>query len=347
MENKKQYSYVALIPAYKPLTLLPELVLRLRQSGLDVVLVDDGSGEEFGHIFDACLENAHVCTHRANEGKGVALKTGLAYILERYGEDSVVVTVDADGQHAIKDALAVCKLAAENPHTLIFGSRKFTGKVPFKSRVGNTMTQISYHLFSGVSMYDTQTGLRAFSGDLIPSLLKISGQRYEYEINMLFEFTKQRIKIIEHEIATIYENNNASSHFHPIHDTFRLHKQIFKATAYLYIKRAIDIALFLIFMLTAENILLSNVISKSVSAAANFFLNLKYGFKRKSGALWSAVKYILLTVGIVLLNTAAMLLLVELCYFHWLWAKLIVEAFGFIVAWLLKKVAVKRELKKK
>ncbi len=339
MENMTAHKYIALIPAYKPLALLPNLVSELTRSGMTVVLVDDGSGAEFGEIFKACAQNAKICTHAKNMGKGVALKTGLEYILNTYGEDNVVVTVDADGQHEVKDALAVCEIVENHPHTLVFGSRMFTGKVPFKSRVGNTLTQVSFHIFSGVSMYDTQTGLRAFSGDLIPKLLDISGERYEYEMNMLFDFTKERIPIIEHEIATIYENNNESSHFNPIKDTLSLHVQIFKAWAYSFAVLLSDYVLFAVAWLISGNTVIANTIARVISAPLRFVLNRKFGFKSRHRMLVSMLNFVFATVCIFALNTIALFLLVDVWSVNGLLAKLIVGAIGLLLSWAVKKVA--------
>ncbi len=342
-------NYIALIPAYKPLPLLPDLVAELTENGLRVVLVNDGSGADFDRIFEKCAATAELCTHKANKGKGRALKTGLEYILKEYGSSPIVVTVDADGQHAVRDALDVCKLAEKNPGKLIFGSRKFTGKVPFKSRVGNTMTQVSYHIFSGISMFDTQTGLRAFSADLIPALLEIKGERYEYEINMLFDFTKRNIPIVEHEIETIYINDNSSSHFHPVRDTYRLHAQIFKAVSFSYISIAADLALFIALWLATSDIFIANIVARALSATLRLILNRRFGFKPRAHKLRSAVIYIAAAIGILAVNTAALYLLATLGGIPAIAAKLIVTALGFPTAWLIKKIVnkIKKDHKNK
>ncbi len=346
-QNMISYSRVALIPAYKPMDLLPELVAALWNNGLEVVVVNDGSGAEFDDVFRACSAYADICVHAVNQGKGTALKTGLAYILEKYGENVIAVTVDADGQHAVKDALAVCALAEQNPHKLIFGSRRFTGKVPFRSRFGNTLTEVAYHIFSGVKMYDTQTGLRAFSGDLIPKLLAISGKRYEYEINMLFGFTKQGIDIIEHEIETIYDNNNSSSHFNPVRDTLRLHKQIWKNAAYSFVSVAVEYLLFaLLWSFTGFGcVLLANAVARAVSSSLRFGLNRKYGFKSRSTLCGSLVRYIPISLGVLLLNTAAVFCMSIVI--QPLVAKLLVMMIGFVATWLVKKIVVSRRKAKK
>ena len=65
-------------------------------------------------------------------------------------------------------------------------------------------------------------------------ILHIDGDRFEYEINVLLDFSKRKIPIKEIEIETVYIDNNSSSHFKPIRDSFKIYKQIFK---YIFMKK--------------------------------------------------------------------------------------------------------------
>ena len=126
-----------------------------------------------------------VLRHDKNRGKGEALKTGLKYIRERFERPYIIVNADADGQHRTQDIIRVADAAEMNRSRLILGSRKMEGKVPLKSRLGNSITRLVYRLSTRSAVYDTQTGLRAYSDKLIDRLIEINGSRYEYEMNML------------------------------------------------------------------------------------------------------------------------------------------------------------------
>ena len=65
-------------------------------------------------------------------------------------------------------------------------------------------------MVSGVYVYDTQTGLRAFSDKIISFLINIPGDRFEYEMNVLLMCAKSHIPIHEIEIQTIYIEENKS-----------------------------------------------------------------------------------------------------------------------------------------
>ena len=84
-----------------------------------------------------------------------------------------VVTMDADGQHLPEDAARICAASEAEPDALILGGRKFEGKVPLRSRFGNGVTRWVFRLSTGAKVYDTQTGLRAFSDRLLPAMLDV------------------------------------------------------------------------------------------------------------------------------------------------------------------------------
>ena len=101
---------MVLIPAYEPDEQLIPLVQELTGNGLSVLVVDDGSGKNYWHIFDQVREHAMVLTQQINGGKGSALKTGMQYIWDHIPECEHVITCDADGQHSVRDVLRVQKV---------------------------------------------------------------------------------------------------------------------------------------------------------------------------------------------------------------------------------------------
>ena len=355
--------YIALIPAYEPdgEKLIP-LIRELKESGFDIVIVNDGSGPEFDGIFGAAEPYATVLAHDANRGKGAALKTGLAYI-DKYmsysetvmtesgavsvdGAGSVIVTVDADGQHLPADALRVAGIAAGRPDALVLGSRALAEDVPVRSRFGNTVTRHVYSAATGVRIHDTQTGLRAFSRSLIPRLLDISGDRYEYEINMLMQLAAEGVPLIEERIETVYEDNNSCSHFSTIRDSVRIYKEILKFSASSLASFAIDYCMYaLLLALTgaaglANGLIISNIGARLVSGTANYTLNRRLVFKSRTGFAKSAVQYALLAAFILAGNTIVLSTLVGVLGLNSLLAKLITEVIFFTISWTVQKYVI-------
>lgn len=336
--------HIALIPAYKPTEVLNGLVRQCREKGLTVVVVDDGSGKEYAGVFASCGADATVLRHEINKGKGRALKTGLAYIAECWGTGTVVVTLDADGQHKIEDAVAVCAIAEEHPDALVLGGRRFEGKVPLRSRFGNAVTRFVYRVSTGCRVYDTQTGLRAFPGSMLSKLLEIPGEHYEYEMNVLLTLGKDKTEILEHRIETIYEDNNAQSHFHAVRDSFRIYKEILKFSASSFLGFLVDYAVYSLLLLFTDVLWVVNVVARIVSATVNFAINRRYVFSSKESVWKSAVKYFLLAAVILAGNTVVLNFLVN-TGLHKLWAKLITELFFFIFSWLVQRLVVFRKRK--
>lgn len=219
---------IILVPAYEPDNRLVKLVTDLSKEGFDIVVINDGSGPFYKEIFDKCKDSSTVISYDVNEGKGYALKTGLKYIKDNYEGNYIVVTMDCDGQHTIIDAKKLIRECQSDRKNLYLGKRIRSDKTPFRSRLGNSITRFVFKLVSGLDVYDTQTGLRAFSDELTNYLLEIEGNRFEYEMNVLLSCAKDKVKIKEVEIETIYIDNNSGSHFNGIKDSYRIYRDIFK-----------------------------------------------------------------------------------------------------------------------
>lgn len=347
MRNK----IIALIPSYEPDETLCELLKALKQENIQTVVVDDGSGESFWNIFAVAEKYGAVLHHDKNRGKGRALKTGLAYIQEQNAGNCVVVTMDSDGQHTVEDALKAAKTAFFSSHSLVLGSRAFTGAVPAKSQFGNKITGCVYRLATGNRIRDTQTGLRAFSSELIPFLLDIPGERYEYEMNVLLECPKQGVHISEVEIQTLYFHENSGSHFHAVRDSFLIYREILKFTASSMAGFAVDYVFYALFsvltagMGTVVSLSLSNVLARVISAGVNFTVNRKLVFKSSKNLAASVLEYFFLAVCILAGNTIVLNFLAGQAGINRFAAKMMVEILFFFVSLFVQKTIIFEEKK--
>lgn len=221
----EELKLIALIPAYKPDIELKNVVDDLKNYGFIVIVVDDGSGNEYKKYLNVNADK--IIAYDTNMGKGYALKTGFKYIKENYN-NYIVVDVDCDGQHKADDAYKLCEYVKSNPNTLVIGKRLRKKNVPIRSKIGNAITRFVFFSVTLRHIYDTQSGLRAFSSNLMDYMLSISGNRFEYEMNMILNLNKHHIKHKEIEIKTIYINKNRGSHFKTVKDSWRIYKQIIK-----------------------------------------------------------------------------------------------------------------------
>ena len=340
---------IALIPSYEPDDALLKVVDELLANSFKVVVVNDGSKITFDEVFNKLPIDVNYLHYETNMGKGFALKHGLQFIRSNFHEDSIVVTLDSDGQHKVKDAIRVCDLCEEKGG-LVLGSRHFDKGTPFKSRFGNWMARTSFLLSTKHKIYDTQTGLRAFEYPLIEKMQLVRGNRYEYEMNVLLDMIVQNIPIREVKIDTIYVDNNAGTHYNPFKDTMRIFKELIKFSASSLIGFGVDYALFA--LLTLFNvpfehwILMCTIIARVISASVNFTINYHLVFKKRE-TLWMAlIKYAGLALFILGCNLLLMWLLYEKAGMNEYLAKIIVEITLFITSWLVQRLFVFRKRRK-
>ncbi len=220
---------IVIIPAYNPDEKLIDLVVKLQNMDMQIIVVNDGSKTECRYIFEALKDNfvCEICTHEKNMGKGAALKTGIRYAAKNYPESCGYVTADADGQHAAKDIFRVADSLEKHPASFVLGTRDFHDKnIPFKSRWGNRITSFVFLLTSGKKCADTQTGLRGIPSEFLNNCLSIPGNNYEYEMNTLLKIAHDGRQFISVPIETIYLDDNKSSHFNPVKDSVRIYTNI-------------------------------------------------------------------------------------------------------------------------
>ncbi|WP_333502252.1 glycosyltransferase family 2 protein [Vagococcus bubulae] len=186
------FNSVVLIPIFEPTDKTIAFMKKLTQEPFPISVVDDGSGELYQEKFQQLsLMGVTVLSYLVNHGKGYALKFGFRYIQKIY-PTSHIVTADGDGQHSIENIKRMIQRMEYLPlNVLLLGVRHFDKQTtPIKSYYGNRMTSLIYFLSSGIKLEDTQTGLRGFHSQMIPDLLKIPGNRFEYEMNQLIDLVK-------------------------------------------------------------------------------------------------------------------------------------------------------------
>ncbi len=314
-------SVAIIVPSLNPDEKFLSLLADLQAEGLtDIVVVNDGSSTDYDRYFETARDmyGCTVLTHSVNQGKGRALKTAFNHLLGRRDACPCAVTVDSDGQHRIADILKVAEKVQANPDSLVLGCRDFLSKdnnIPARSRFGNRITSGVLHLLCGVKLSDTQTGLRGFSPATMRYFMTTKGERFEYETNMLLDARESGIAFHEVPIETVYIEENKSSHFNPLLDSFRIYAVFAKFILSSLSSWVVDISLFTLFfwllsMFLHDNFVLfgisfapdaffATLAARVISAIFNYSLNKKRVFKStKKGTL---LRYAILSVSQVLI----------------------------------------------
>lgn len=324
-----------LIPAYQPDARLPRLILELHRAdpSSKIVVVDDGSGQKFSDIFEAsATAGAHVISYENNRGKGYALREGFTWIRDVAGDLSeCVVTADADGQHTLNDIFRVGRTCTDTGISVL-GVREFVGHVPARSRIGNTATSALFWLATGWKLKDTQTGLRAFPVALLPELLKVQGDRYEYELRVLLHLAKFRHPVTQIPIETIYEAGNPTSHFRPLQDSARIWAPLLKFAASSGVATVIDYVLVLVLNALTGALFFPVIAARLVSASVNFAMNRRVFEATGVSLRRSALRYAALAVAVVAGSYTMLAVLTGIGMPLWI-AKIIADTTMYLVSY--------------
>lgn len=288
---------IAVIPAYEPPSAFIDYAKKLLSSKVDnLIVVNDGSSEKYSEIFNNLAKlGVKIITYPRNMGKGFALKTAFSYIKDNVLEPYVVVTADCDGQHLVNDVITCAERATLMPNALTLGVRDFKNEnVPKRSRFGNVATRRTFKILYGIDITDTQTGLRAFTNNVIDKVISVTGNGFEYEMNMLVSLYKLNVTFQEVKIETVYEEKqpdvNKRSHFKTFRDSVKVWGALFNnVKTYLLAILLSGIVEYGVFALCeflifskfypAVGTLFSTIIARTLSSIVNYLLNFKLVFK--------------------------------------------------------------------
>ena len=286
----------------------------LEQGFQDIILVDDGSQPEAKRYFQsaAALPQVQLLCHETNLGKGAALKTAFRWFLEHRPTAAGVITVDGDGQHGAADTRA-CALEMLSTGKVVLGCRDFQlSQVPKRSRIGNCITCGVFRILCGMKLSDTQTGLRAIPTEALKAFCAVKGDRFEYETNMLLEMRAKQIPYSEIKIATVYIEENRSSHFRAVRDSVRIYRLILahfiRYTLSSVLSAFLDTGLFALFcwLLDSDDSipkqLLPFLIARGFSSLFNFTLNKKLVFNSNGSTGKALLRYYALAIPVFLLQ---------------------------------------------
>jgi len=198
------------MPAFNESKTIEKVMEELLPRGLQLVVVDDGSHDKtpslVGKVQEKYPEQVRLYRHPINRGLGAAIRTGIeACILE---DPSVIVTFDADGQHHVDDLLPVIRPVIEDDADVVIGIRDFR-EMPFRKKFGNVVMNIITHIFYGISVNDSQSGLRALSLNAAETI-ELHSRDYGVSSEIIGEVKRKKLKLVEVPIETIYTDYSLS-----------------------------------------------------------------------------------------------------------------------------------------
>ena len=192
---------VAIIPAYNEEAALADVIKKTLEYVDEVIIVNDGSVDNTAEI--ALEAGAELINHKTNLGKGEALKSGFKAVKD----DSIIITIDGDGQHNPEEIPIVLKPILEDGADLVNGSRYLYGheeNTPAYRRIGQQVLDIATNISAGINVTDSQSGFRAFSPKA-RDCFRFKDTGFGIESEMLVDASEAGLKIVEVPITVRYD----------------------------------------------------------------------------------------------------------------------------------------------
>ena len=196
-----------IIPIYNERTTIRELLERVESVPipLEVIVVDDCSSDGTTRILRE-LEgpNRIFLFHTANQGKGAALRTGVARATGDY-----VVIQDADLEYDPQDYLKLLGPVLDGRAAVVYGSRLQAGRPSMFWRhwLANRFLTALTNVLYGATLTDMETCYKLFRTDVIKNL-RIESNRFNVEPEITAKLL--RTGVVIHEVPIGYSGRNVS-----------------------------------------------------------------------------------------------------------------------------------------
>jgi glycosyltransferase involved in cell wall biosynthesis len=190
------------VPVYNERPTLAEVIRRMRAVQLpvelEVIAVDDGSSDGSGQVLQALQDSTvRVLSHSRNQGKGAAVRTGLAA-----ARGDLVLIQDADLEYDPEDWLRLLDPILKGKARVVYGSR-FTGerKNMFPMHwLGNRLLTLTTNVLYQTTLSDMETCYKLFDREVLQGL-RIESNRFDFEPEITAKVLRRGERIYEVPIS--------------------------------------------------------------------------------------------------------------------------------------------------
>jgi glycosyltransferase involved in cell wall biosynthesis len=145
------------------------------------------------------IPSLRTCRHEANQGKGAALRTGIAHATA-----PIVIIQDADFEYDPEEYPVVIGPILKDRADVVFGSR-FIGSeahrvLYFWHSIGNRFLTLLSNMFTNLNLTDMETCYKAFRREIIQSIT-VEENRFGFEPEITAKVARRGVRIYEVAIS--------------------------------------------------------------------------------------------------------------------------------------------------
>ncbi|MHB1584697.1 MAG: glycosyltransferase family 2 protein [Acidimicrobiales bacterium] len=202
LERRRYETLSVIVPVFNERATVAEVIRRVRAVDVplrvDVVVVDDASTDGTDKVL-ATIEDStvRVVTHQRNQGKGAAVRTGLAH-----AHGDLVVVQDADLEYDPEDWPRLLDPVLRGKAFVVYGSR-FTGErknmLPLHW-VGNRFLSLVTNILYRSTLSDMETCYKLFDRRVLDGITIVS-DRFDFEPEITAKVLRRGFRIYEVPIS--------------------------------------------------------------------------------------------------------------------------------------------------
>jgi predicted LPLAT superfamily acyltransferase len=227
INHQMPYNVCALIPTFNHYQALPGIVRKLIQSGLKVIIVDDGSQMDTQVALQKLIKDIpdiQLKTLSVNQGKGAAIEHGLR-LAAQLGY-SHALQVDADGQHNLDNLVEFLQLSADNPQALVSGQPVYDQSMPWSRKIGRWVTHVWVWIETlSFRITDSMCGFRIYPIHETLELYdqRAIGKRMDFDTEIMVRLFWAGTPVLMSPVHVSYPEGNLSN-FDVLADNWRITK---------------------------------------------------------------------------------------------------------------------------
>lgn len=205
-----------IIPVYNHPDKLHHLVTIFNKMSLPVIMIDDGSDVNCRHVLAQLAQqntNLMLQTHRSNQGKGAAIKTGIQ-TAQKAGFTHAL-QIDADGQHDLNDVPSFIEAMHKQPGALIAGYPQYDETIPKLRYYGRYASHVWVWINTlSMTIKDSMCGFRIYPVARSHQLIidEKVGDRMDYDGEFIVRWYWAGHPLVQIPTRVIYPEHGVS-HF--------------------------------------------------------------------------------------------------------------------------------------